>query len=76
MLTGYYDIGGLQAGQGAIQRQSIDGINVIVVAAKYSNKQSFIRRVISFFSFLLFATYVGLSEQGVDVVYAISTPLT
>ena len=76
VLTGNYDIGGLQVGRGAIQRQSIDGINVIVVAAKYSNKQSFIRRVISFFSFLLFATYVGLSEQDVDVVYATSTPLT
>ena len=76
VLTGYYDIGGLQAGQGAIQRQSIDGINVIVVATRYSNKQSFVRRVISFFSFLLLATYVGLSEQGVDVVYATSTPLT
>lgn len=76
MLTGHYDIGGLQVGQGAIQRQSIDGINIIVVATRYSNKQSFLRRIISFFSFLLLATYVGLSEQGVDVVYATSTPLT
>lgn len=76
MLTGYYDIGGLQVGRGAIQRQSIDGINVIVVATKYSNKQSFFRRIICFCSFLLLATYVGLSEQGVDVVYATSTPLT
>jgi len=76
VLTGYYDIGGLQAGQRAIQRQSIDGINVIVVAAKYSNKLSFVRRVISFCSFLFFATYVGLREQGVDVIYATSTPLT
>ena len=76
VLTGHYDIGGLQAGQGAIQRQSIDGINVIVVAAKYSNKLSFVRRVISFCSFLVLATYTGLREQGVDVVYATSTPLT
>jgi len=76
VLTGYYDIGGLQVGRGAIQRQSIEGINVIVVATKYSNKQSFFRRIICFCSFLLLATYVGLSEQGVDVIYATSTPLT
>ena len=76
VLTGYYDIGGLPAGRGVIQKQSIDGINIIVVATKYSNTQSFFRRIISFFSFLLFATYAGLSEQSVDVVYATSTPLT
>ncbi|MHC4617638.1 MAG: glycosyltransferase family 4 protein [Planctomycetota bacterium] len=76
VLTGYYDLGGLQAGQGVIQRQSIDGINIIVVVTKYSNKQSFFRRIISFFSFLVFATYTGLREQGVDVIYATSTPLT
>ena len=76
MLTGYYDIGGLQLGRGVIQRQSIDGINVIVVATKYSNKQSFFRRIITFCFFILLATYVGLSEQRIDVVYATSTPLT
>ena len=76
VVTGQYDIGGLQLGRGVIQRQSIDGINVIVVAAKYSNKLSLVRRVISFCSFLFFATYVSLSEQGVEVVYATSTPLT
>ena len=76
VLTGQYDIGGLSTGRGIIQRHLIDGINVIVFATKYSNKQSFFRRIICFCSFLVLATYVGLKEQGVDVVYATSTPLT
>jgi glycosyltransferase involved in cell wall biosynthesis len=76
LITGHYDIGGLEVGKGLYQKQTIDGINVIIVGTKYSNKQSYLRRIISFLSFCLFSIYVGLRVENVDVIYATSTPLT
>ena len=76
LITGHYDIGGLELNNALIQRQVIDGIEVIVVGTKYSNKQSYLRRMASFLSFTFFSICVGLSIKGVDVVYATSTPLT
>jgi glycosyltransferase involved in cell wall biosynthesis len=76
LITGHYDIGGLELGKGLIQKQSIEGINVVVVGTKYSNKQSYIRRMISFLSFCFFSIYAGLMAKNVDVIYTTSTPLT
>jgi len=76
VITGYYDIGGLSVGKGLVQQQAVDGINVIVVGTKYSNKQSFTKRVISFLCFIFFSIYAGLRIKNVDVIYATSTPLT
>jgi glycosyltransferase involved in cell wall biosynthesis len=76
LITGYYDVGGLELGKGLIQKQSIEGINVVVVGTKYSNKQSYIRRIISFLAFCFFSIYAGLRVKNIDVVYATSTPLT
>lgn len=76
VITGHYDIGGLELGKGLIQKQTIDQINVVVVGIQYSNKQSFLRRIISFFSFCVLSIYAGLSVDRVDVIYATSTPLT
>jgi len=76
LITGYYDIGGLKLGKALIQRQTIEGINVIVVGTKYSNKQSYLRRIASFLCFCFLSTYVGLKTKGVDVIFATSTPLT
>ena len=76
LITGYYDIGGLELGKALIQKQTIEGINVVIVGTKYSNKQSYLRRIISFLSFILFGAYAGLRTKGVDVIYATSTPLT
>jgi glycosyltransferase involved in cell wall biosynthesis len=76
VITGHYDIGGLELGKGLIQKQTIDQINVVVVGTQYSNKQSFLRRIISFFSFCVLSIYAGLSVDRVDVIYATSTPLT
>jgi len=61
---------------GLISRQNIEGINVVVVGTKYSNRQSYLRRIIAFMSFMLFAAYVGLRTRSIDVIYATSTPLT
>jgi glycosyltransferase involved in cell wall biosynthesis len=76
VITGHYDIGGLELEKGLLQKQTIEGINVVVVGTKYSNKQSYIRRIISFLSFCFFSIYAGLRVKDVDVIYATSTPLT
>lgn len=76
LITGHQDLSGLEPGKGLIQKQSIEGINVIIVGTKYSNKQSYLRRIISFLSFCLFSSYVGVKVENVDVIYATSTPLT
>jgi glycosyltransferase involved in cell wall biosynthesis len=76
LITGYYDLGGLRLSGGLISRQNIEGIDVVAVGTKYSNKQSYLRRIIAFISFMLFAAYVGLRTRNIDVIYATSTPLT
>ena len=42
VVTGYYDIGGLEPTKGLYRKQDIEGMNVIVVATTYSNKQSYL----------------------------------
>jgi glycosyltransferase involved in cell wall biosynthesis len=76
LITGHYDIGGLQVSGALYRKQNIEGINVIIVGSKYSNKQSYLRRVTSFLSFCLLGIYAGLRTKGVDAIYASSTPLT
>ncbi|MCH8118710.1 MAG: glycosyltransferase family 4 protein [Planctomycetes bacterium] len=76
LITGHYDIGGLQVDKTLYQKQTIEGINVVVVGTKYSNKQSYLRRITSFLSFCLLSIYAGMRTKGVDVIYASSTPLT
>ncbi|MGD2094610.1 MAG: glycosyltransferase family 4 protein [Phycisphaerales bacterium] len=76
LITGQYDIGGLKTTGKLYEKQNIEGINVIIVGSKYSNKQSYLRRIMSFISFCLLSIYAGLRTKQVDVVYATSTPLT
>ncbi len=76
LITGHYDVGGLQVNKVLYQKQTIEGINVVVVGTKYSNKQSHLRRITSFLSFGLLSIYAGMRTKGVDVIYASSTPLT
>jgi glycosyltransferase involved in cell wall biosynthesis len=76
MVTGHYDVGGLDLGRGLIRRQRIEGMDVVAVGIRYSNRQSFLRRIGSFLCFVVLGTYVGLRTGGVDAVYATSTPLT
>lgn len=73
VITGHYDIGGLKYSR---QPQIIDGIEVRIVGTKYSNKQSFFRRLMSFAGFVLFSFIAGMRVKNVDVIYATSTPLT
>jgi glycosyltransferase involved in cell wall biosynthesis len=76
LITGCYDIGGMKASGRLFQQCNIEGINLIVVRAGYSNKQSFLRRIMSFLGFCLLSIYAGLRVKNVDVIYATSTPLT
>jgi glycosyltransferase involved in cell wall biosynthesis len=76
LITGQYDIGGLKTTSTLYEKQNIEGINVIIVGSKYSNKQSYLRRVMSFLSFCILSIYAGLKTKNVDVIYATSTPLT
>lgn len=76
VVTGHYDIGGLQVSKRFVERQTIAGINVVIVGTKYSNKQSFLARIMSFLCFMFFSVWAGLKTRGVDVIYATSTPLT
>lgn len=76
LITGHYDIGGLDSAKKLYQKLDIEGINVVVVGAGYSNKQSYLRRIASFLSFCLLSIYAGLRARNIDVIYATSTPLT
>ncbi len=76
VITGHWNRSGFKLDKGLIQRQSRDGIGIILVGAKYKNEQSFFFRILVFLHFMFFSTYILLRTKKVDVVYAISTPLT
>ena len=76
VIAGCYDVSGLELRKKFIRKQIIDGIDLIVIGIKYSNKQSYLRRIVSFLQFTILSTYVGLRTRRADVVYATSTPLS
>ena len=76
LITGCYDIGGLESAGGLYRRFNIDGINVVMVGTKYGNKQSYLRRIVSFISFCILSIFAGLRIKNIDIIYATSTPLT
>lgn len=76
VIAGYSDRCGLTFEGGLIKKLSIDGMDIFMVRVKYSNKQSFTQRVWSFLGFVFLSSYIGLKIRDVDVVYAVSTPLT
>jgi len=59
-----------------LRHEQIDGIDVIVCNAQYSNKHSVPRRLWAWFKFALLATYACLRERSTDLIFATSTPLT
>ena len=76
LITGHYDIGGLDSAKKLYHKLNIEGIDVVAVGTGYSNKQSYLRRIVSFLSFCLLSIYAGLRTKNIDVIYATSTPLT
>lgn len=73
VITGHYDIGGLAYSR---KPQVVDGIEVRIAGTKYSNKQSFFRRLMSFAGFVFFSFIAAMRVKNIDVIYATSTPLT
>ncbi len=55
---------------------NIEGIEVNVIGAAYSQKQSFIRRIWAFLYFIFACIGHGIRIKNVEVIYATSTPLT
>ena len=76
LITGCFDRGDLKLERKLVQKLTIEGINVVAGNIKYSNEQSFFRRIISFLCFVFFSIYAGLRTKNIDVIYATSTPLT
>lgn len=53
-----------------------EGIQIKIIGAQYSQKQSFMRRIASFLSFMISASMKGFRIKDIDIIYATSTPLT
>ena len=57
------------------RRGDVDGIDVIALPFKYSNRDSLPRRVVTFLLFALHSIRIALN-QDYDLIFATSTPLT
>ena len=58
------------------ERRIIDGIRVIYIKNKYSNKMGFVERIVSFIKFVFLSIFICFRLEKFDVVFATSTPLT
>lgn len=58
------------------QTYNIDGIEVVAIRDRYSNYMGNFRRILTFISFLILSSVVGLRIKKHDIIYATSTPLT
>lgn len=59
-----------------IEKEFVDGINILYIRNAYSNDMSIMRRMISFMNFMIISTWVSLRQKNIDLVFATSTPLT
>ncbi|MBC6314415.1 glycosyltransferase family 4 protein [Listeria grandensis] len=55
---------------------SCDGITIISTKTPYHQEYGYIRRIISFFMYMLKSFFYAIREKNVDMIYATSTPLT
>ena len=76
VITGFVDRGGLKPSNRLLDKQQIDGINLLILKIKYGSKLSVPRRMISMIGYVLLCTYYGISIKSVDVIYTLSPPLT
>jgi glycosyltransferase involved in cell wall biosynthesis len=60
----------------AFARGDIEGIDIRSVRVAYANRMSYPRRILSFVTFTVAATWIALSLPRPDVIFATSTPLT
>jgi len=59
-----------------IEKNNVDGIEVIYIKNNYSNYMPFKRRIISFLEFAFWSLIVSFFVKDIDVIYSTSTPLT
>lgn len=74
VVTSPYYKSDIQA-NGFISRQSLDGVDLIVINSPDSNKHTFFKRAFNAFRFALLSVYYALSEPH-DIVLASSGPIT
>ncbi len=74
VVTTVYDKSDLQT-KGILSRQVIDGIEVIVVGIRQSNKHGICRRLFTFGGYAALATWYALTLEA-DVVISSSPPIT
>jgi glycosyltransferase involved in cell wall biosynthesis len=74
VVTSVYDKSDLNP-SGLIHRETIDGINIVVINLKLSNKHGIVRRGFTFLGFSLFAGIFSVFKPC-DVVIASSGPLS
>lgn len=74
VVTSLYDKSDLKA-SGLVSKQSIEGIDVLIVNVKISNKHSFAYRIYTFFVFALLSVYYAL-KLNYDVAIVSSGPIT
>ncbi len=77
LVTGAHDQSGLELdGRGLVERTILDGIEILVLNVRYSQKLSMARRILAFVRFMVLSSWVAMRVPGIDVVFATSTPLT
>tara|TARA_B110001452_G_scaffold181741_1_gene152611 strand:- start:429 stop:1631 length:1203 start_codon:yes stop_codon:yes gene_type:complete len=59
-----------------VQKELVDGIDVIFIKNDYDNSFGIIRRVWSFLRFMILSTFISFKQENIDLVFATSTPLT
>ena len=59
-----------------MRREQIDGIDVIVCNARYSNKLTVPGRLWAWLKFAMLATWACVMQRSADLIFATSTPLT
>lgn len=59
-----------------VEKENIDGIEVIYVRNAYNNNFSVLRRAWSFFRFMVLSAFISLKEKNISLIIATSTPLS
>ena len=61
---------------GLFKEITLDDIRIVGINVAYSNNMNIIRRLFSFFLFMIFSCYACARVKNIDIVFATSTPPT
>ncbi len=59
-----------------INTLDIEGINVVCISVAYTQKMSYLRRIVAFLLFMIYASLYLIKKRDFDLVFATSTPLS